>query len=281
MRARHESRKRCALLISGKTNLLIDCGPDIASQLSRHPPTNLDAILLTHEHADHYLGMDELSAFKRIRPRGEFAPIPVFMTSRSWQTIRLRFEYLVETGVIAVREISPGKRYEFGQIDFIPFKTSHGEVAAGSVGYIIRIHKDGRDVRLVYTSDFVDVPDGPEELFSPDFLIIQTYFFHEPVRNRPNHMSFQRALEFIRRWQPLKETFLVHLGDADMVPGDPANSMLKKNMPKEPLTPPSGPPPYPVPLYHEQWQQVVNQVLRDYGLAFKITVAKDGMQVAL
>lgn len=94
-------------------------------------------------------------------------------------------------------------------------------------------------------------------------------------------MSFQRALEFIRRWQPLKETFLVHLGDGDMVPGDPANAMMKKNMPKQPLTPPSGTAPYPVPLHHDQWQEVVHQVVRDYGLPFRITVAKDGMQIVL
>lgn len=281
MRARREKRRRCALLLSGGTNLLIDCGPDIAAQLTDHPVGRLDGVLLTHEHGDHYLGLDDLSAFKRTRPRGEFAPIPVFVTPRSWRTIGARFAYLAETGVIDVRPVEPGNTYALGQVEFTPFKTSHGELAAGSVGYIIRVRKEGEEVRLVYTSDFVDVPEGPEGLFSPHFLIIQSYFFHEPVRNRPNHMSFQRALDFIRQWRPLRETFLVHLGDPDMIPGDPANSMLKKNMPKQPLAPPSGGPPYPVPLNHAQWQEVVNRVVRDHGLPFKITVAEDGMQVPL
>jgi phosphoribosyl 1,2-cyclic phosphate phosphodiesterase len=282
MRARKESRKRCALLLAGDTNLLIDCGPDIGSQLSAQSVGRIDGVLISHEHGDHYLGMDDLSAYKRTRPRGEFAPIPVFLTARSWEPIGSRFGYLADTGVIETHVVEPGKRYGFGRLDFIPFKTSHGSFAEGSVGYIILLHKEnGEEVRLVYTSDFVDVVDAPEELLSPHFLIIQSYWFHEPVKNRPSHMSFQRSLDFIRRWKPLKETFLVHLGDADMVPGDPANSMMKKTTPRQPLTPPSGGDPYPVPLHHDQWQETVNRVVRDYGMPFKITVAKDGMKVKL
>jgi hypothetical protein len=41
-------------------------------------------------------------------------------------------------------------------------------------------------------------------------------------------MSFQRAVEFIKLWEPQKETFLVHIGDGDPIPGDPANRLLKK-----------------------------------------------------
>ena len=282
MRARRESRKRCALLLSGETNLLIDCGPDISSQLSANPVERIDGLLISHEHGDHYLGMDDLSAYKRTRPRGKFTPIPVFLTSRTWETIGSRFGYLAETGVIEVRVVEPGKKYVLGQLEFIPFKTSHGDFAEGSVGYIIRFRrKNGDEARLVYTSDFVDVVDAPEELLSPHFLIIQSYWFHEPAQNRPSHMSFQRSLDFIRRWKPLEETFLVHLGDADMVPGDPANSMMKKTVPKHPLAPPSGGAPYPVPLHHDQWQESVDQVVRDYRLPFKITVARDGMKVEL
>jgi phosphoribosyl 1,2-cyclic phosphate phosphodiesterase len=282
MRLKQERRLRTALLLAGRRNILIDCGPDIATQLSRHPVERIDGVLLTHEHGDHYLGLDDLSAYKRILPRGEFQPIPLFVTSRSWREIGARFGYLAETGVLSVQEVEPGRPYILEDMEFIPFKTNHGPFAAGSVGYLFQFaNSEGRDVRLVYTSDFVDLPEFFEALRSPHYLIIQSYWLNEPSENRPNHMSFQRALDFIRLFAPQKETFLVHIGDGDFVPGDPANSMMKKAKPMSPLKPPSGGEPYPVPLHHSEWQEVVNRIASDYGLPSRVTVAWDGMRVKL
>ena len=282
MRARQESRKRSALLLSGATNLLIDCGPDIRSQLSENGVERIDGILITHEHGDHYLGLDDLFAFKRTRPRGEFTPIPVFVSSQTWATIRTRFGYLADAGVISVHEVEAGREYGLGEMGFVPFRTTHGSFATGSVGFLIKVRKkDGEEIRIVYTSDFTDVPDGPKEIFTPDYLILQTYWFNEPKVNRPNHMSFQRGLEFIQRWQPRRETFLLHFGDSDMVEGDPANTMMKKAAAKDPLKPPSEETPYPVPLHQEDWQTTVDRVLSDYRLPFKVTVAWDGMRVKI
>lgn len=282
MRARNERRRRVALLFSGKTNLLVDCGPDIASQLSRHPVEKLDGVLITHEHGDHYIGLDDLSSFKRTRPRGEFTPIPLHATSGTWQVIKPRFSYLVDTGILSVHEVEPNRTYTLGSVEFVPFKTFHGPFAAGSVGYLLRMKgQDGREIRVVYTSDFMDVLDFPAEADRPHYLIIQSHWFHEPAENRPHHMSFQRALDFVRLWKPEKQVFLVHLGDSDRIPGDPANAMMKKAEPMNPLRPPAGGEPYPVPLHHRQWQETVNQVVADFGLPHEITVAQDDLVIPL
>ena len=54
-------RQRCAVLIqSNNTNILIDAGPDIKNQLIGHNLSSLDGIIITHEHADHISGLDEL-----------------------------------------------------------------------------------------------------------------------------------------------------------------------------------------------------------------------------
>ena len=92
-------------------------------------------------------------------------------------------------------------------------------------------------------------------------------------------MSFQRALKFIKQWRPVKETFLAHIGDGDVIPGDPANRMLKKNKPGNPLRPPSGGDPYPPPLNQEQWQKVAEQIRSDFNLPCKITAAYDNLVV--
>lgn len=282
MRRKKEKRTRPAFLLTGEGNILLDCGPDIASQLTTHGVDGLDGILITHEHGDHYMGLDELFSYKRAAPRGAFQPIPVYLTKKSWEVIGIRFGYLVDMGVIEIHEVEPNQSYTLKGVEFFPFKTNHGSFAAGSVGYIIKTRdRQSKEIRVVYTSDFWDLPESPQDLFHPDFLIIQSFWLHEPAKNVPKHMSFQRALEFLRSWQPEKETFLVHIGDGDVVPGDRANGMLKKNKPADPLRPPTGGDPYTPPINQEQWQNVVDQIKSDFGLPCKITVARDDLVVEI
>ena len=57
-------RQRCSVLIqSNDTNILIDAGPDIKNQLIDHNLNGLNDIIITHEHADHISGLDELRPF--------------------------------------------------------------------------------------------------------------------------------------------------------------------------------------------------------------------------
>ncbi len=282
MRSRGQERQRTALLLRGKSTLLIDCGPDIANQLERYELDRLDGVLITHEHGDHYLGMDALSSYKRSSPREHYVPIPVFVSPKSWEVIRGQFGYLEQSGVIEVRPVETGRHYTLKEFGFTPFKTNHGGFAPGSVGYVIEVpNLGGRRIRLVYTSDFVSLPESPGDLLHPDVLIMQSFWLNEPLENRANHMSFQRALEFIRQWEPRRETYLIHIGDGDSVPGDPANAMAKKCEPGRPLCVPSTGRPYPVPLNQDQWQKTVNHILADHGLPFKITVAYDHLRVPL
>jgi phosphoribosyl 1,2-cyclic phosphate phosphodiesterase len=273
-----EKRQRPSLLLSGETRLLIDCGPDIRSQLSKNKVGRIDGILISHEHGDHYMGLDELFAYKRSVARKAYSPIPVYLTAKSWEVIGPRFGYLEEMEVIKTHKIGPGKWFSHGGFEVFPFKTYHGSFAKGSVGFIIKfMNQTGEEVRLAYTSDFSELPEVPFELLRPDYLVIQSFWLNEPVKNRPHHMSFQRAIHYIDRLQPKRETFLVHMGDTDMVAGDPANNMAKKYEPKDPLRPPSGGAPYPVPLNQAQWQKTVNQIMSERGLPYKVTVAYDDL----
>jgi phosphoribosyl 1,2-cyclic phosphate phosphodiesterase len=283
MRQRGERRRRTALLLCGSSNLLVDCGPDIASQLSDHCVSRMDALLLTHEHGDHYLGLDELVSYKRSAPKGCFNPISLFVTAKSWEVIGARFGYLEQMGVIKVYIVEPGQSYRVHEFDVFPFKTHHGRFATGSVGYLITVsgRKDG-SFRLVYTSDFQGLPVPlPQPLFEPHYLIIQSFWLNEPAKNTPNHMSFQRAMEFIHLLRPQKETFLVHIGDGDPVPGDPANTMAKKREPLDPLKKPHGNQPYPIPRNQEEWQKTIDLITADFSFPYKCTVAYDGLKVTL
>ena len=66
-----------------------------------------------------------------------------------------------------------------------------------------------------------------------------------------------------------------------MVPGDPANRNAKKYAPKEPLRPPAGGDPYPIPLNQNEWQKTIEHIMTDRGLTYKITVAYDDLKIRL
>jgi phosphoribosyl 1,2-cyclic phosphate phosphodiesterase len=280
MRQRREKRERTALLLEDRSSLLIDCGPDIAAQLSRHSVRRLDGVLITHEHGDHYIGLDELFSYKRSAPRGEFTPIPAYMTPETWETVRMRFGYLEQMQVIKVHEVTPKRFSPVAGFDVFPFRTDHGAFASGSVGYLIKT-TEGKPIRVVYTSDFMSLPDIPEEIVHPEVLILQCSRLNEPVKNTPQLMSFQRAMEYMKLLKPTREIFLVHIGDGDQVPGDPANAMTKKREPASPLTPLGSSHPYLIPKNQDEWQGVVNRILSDCNLNFKCTVAYDGLTINL
>ncbi len=280
MRAKGERRRRTALLLRGEFSLLIDCGPDILTQLEESRTQRIDAVLVTHEHGDHYIGLDELFVFKRIMPRDAFQAIPTYMTDQTWRIIKQRFGYLETMGVIKVHPVCPGCWFTCGPYRILPFDTDHGDFARGSVGYLIN-WRGPKPFSLVYTSDFMGIPEIHSDLRNPDYLVIQSFWLNEPLQNRPHHMSFQNAIGFIEKFSPRNETFIVHMGDADKVPNDPANNMLKKYDPRDPMRPPGASEPYPVPLNHSQWQKVVSKIMSDRGLPYLVRVPYDGLAVPL
>ena len=282
LRKKGEKRDRTSLLLKGESNLLIDCGPDARAQLSRNLIEKIDGVLITHEHGDHFIGLDELFAYKRNRPRDDYQQIPVYLTEESWKTIQPRFGYLQDLQVLSFHTIKPKEAFLLGDFLITAFPTEHGAFAKGSVGYLISFTgSEGQDRSLLYTSDFMDMIEISRDMQRPDYLVIQSFWLNEPVNNRPHHMSFQRAIKFIEKIDPAKETFLVHIGDADMVPGDPCNKNAKKYEPLDPLKSPLGGEPYPIPLNQEQWQSTVDLILSDMGMTQKVTIASDDLRVRL
>jgi phosphoribosyl 1,2-cyclic phosphate phosphodiesterase len=150
MRRKGEKRERTSLLLTDKATLLIDCGPDARSQISRQNIDTIDGVLITHEHTDHYIGLDELFAYKRNRPRGSFTPIPIYLTARSHEVIIKRFDYLEEMEVIRMCQIDPGQWIRVKEFEILPFDTYHGPFAKGSVGFLVKARgRSGKDVRIV------------------------------------------------------------------------------------------------------------------------------------
>ena len=275
-----EERTRTCFLVRGAENILVDCGPDIRLQMRRNALYRPDLVLITHEHGDHYLGLDDLLAFRRCKPRSEWSPIPVYATQQTWDAIEQRFGYLVGS-LIEKRIAVPGEPLTGIETRVVPFSTYHGPSAPGSVGYFIQDSSGVGTTSVLYTSDFMSLPEEPPFLMEPDLLIIQSHWLNEPQYNRPHHMSLQRALEYIQRWKPVKATYLVHMSDSDQVADDPCNDFLKKLDPMSPLEDPVSGKPYPVPLCQAQWQEVVDRITDDMMIPGPLIVAQDGLSAVV
>jgi phosphoribosyl 1,2-cyclic phosphate phosphodiesterase len=278
MRSAGEERTRTSFVLRGREIVLVDCGPDILTHMRRHNLERPDFVVITHEHGDHYLGFDDLLAFRRSLPEEAWTPVPVYATEVTWKAMELRFGYLLGS-LLEKRIAYPGKPLEGIEARITPFKTFHGPTAPGSVGYVFESIADGDSQKIVYTSDFIRIEEEALILHEPDILVMQSHWLHEPHFNRPFHMSFQRAIDFIKKWNPKMATYLVHISDGDLVAGDPCNNFLKKLAPASALAPPGSKTPYPVPRRHAEWQNVVNRICHDYELPGTVIVAYDGLKV--
>lgn len=272
-----EERSRTSFVYRGSQTVLVDCGPDIRSQMRQSGLEQPDFVLITHEHGDHYLGLDDLLAFRRSMPKDAWIPIPVYATEKTWDAIEVRFGYLIGS-LIEKRVATPGVPLDAVKLRITPFKTFHGPTAAGSVGYVLE-ELSGVEFKLVYTSDFMRLDEEPACLQEPDVLIIQSHWLNEPEINRPHHMSLQKAIDYIERWRPKRATYLVHISDGDQIPGDPCNGFLKKDAPARRMAHPASGEPYPVPRCHQEWQSVVDSIRNDHSLPSPIVVAYDGLKV--
>src|SRR5258706_2706036 len=89
-----ETRLRPSILVySGGTRVLVDAGPDLRAQALRHRITHVDAILFTHGHADHILGIDEVRRFNAAMRR----PMPCYGDARTLDDIRKTFHYVFDS----------------------------------------------------------------------------------------------------------------------------------------------------------------------------------------
>ncbi|PJB70427.1 MAG: MBL fold metallo-hydrolase [Alphaproteobacteria bacterium CG_4_9_14_3_um_filter_47_13] len=153
----HEPKNRrdrpCAVIRTEETTLIIDTGPDFRSQLTRLNLDRFDAVLYTHAHSDHIMGIDELRVV-RIRT-GRM--IDIFSNQATIDALQQRFDYMFEDRdeyhkvLIAhvLDETDYGRIKTLGDIPFTPFFQNHGN--CDCVGY--------RFGNIGYSADMLDLDD--------------------------------------------------------------------------------------------------------------------------
>ncbi len=194
-------RRRCSLLVErtgdrGVTTALIDVGPDLREQLIGADVRHVDGVLLTHSHADHIHGIDDLRPlYLKAGQR-----IDIHMDESTALRVREVFSYVFETpegssypplaNDLRLRSGSPCRiAGAGGAVEATPFDLNHGEINA--LGFRIG--------NLAYTPDVKRIPEASRPLLEGlDVWIIDALRY----RAHPSHFSLDEALAEIEAMRP-------------------------------------------------------------------------------
>jgi phosphoribosyl 1,2-cyclic phosphate phosphodiesterase len=194
-------RRRCSVLVersgdSGKTQVLVDTSPDLREQLLGAAVNRLDGVLMTHSHADHTHGMDDLRPLVIAMRRR----IDIHMDEATSRVVRQAFAYAFESPEGSVyppllneKRLTSGQSVRIdgrgGAIDALPFLLEHGEIPALGL----------RFGALAYTPDLNAIPaQSLPFLEGLDIWIIDGLRY----KPHPTHLSVDEALAWIEKMRP-------------------------------------------------------------------------------
>ncbi|MBL8047205.1 MAG: MBL fold metallo-hydrolase [Chthonomonas sp.] len=193
-------RLRPSILLCGPTgNFQVDCGPDFRIQLLRAGISDLEAALITHSHADHIMGMDDLRSFSLKYRR----PFPVYAWPEVQADIRRIYPYAFADFPVGVEV----PRFDLQDVPAVI------EVGGMEIETLTVMH--GPTMRCValrvagfaYVTDVSDIPPAAwARLQDLDTLILDAVRY----KPHPNHFHFEKAVE-VARQLGARQTYFTHL----------------------------------------------------------------------
>jgi phosphoribosyl 1,2-cyclic phosphate phosphodiesterase len=195
-----DTRLRPSILLRyGGYSVVVDTTPDFRAQVLSAGVARLDAILYTHAHADHILGLDDVRPFN-YRQR---APIPIYGNAETLETIQRVFRYAfdpepTESSVPKLDlHVTNGEPFEVLGLEFIPVRLAHGR--GTTIGY--------RFGQAAYLTDHSDIPESSK----PSLQNLDVLFL-DALRHRPHptHTTVARALELVEELKP-RRAFFTHM----------------------------------------------------------------------
>ncbi len=190
-------RTRSSVLINiNDQNLLIDTSPDLRAQLYNARCTKIDAVLFTHEHSDHIVGLPDMRAISLIN----HSIIPAYLPEDIREIVTRNFKYIFD----GEKDYSPfmtvKKTYDqfnIGNTKIITFKHNHGSIDVNT--YRINNFAYSTDIKNFYENDI-------DKLKNLDLWIVGLLRY-DP---HPSHAGFDQINEYIKYLKP-KKTLFTHM----------------------------------------------------------------------
>jgi phosphoribosyl 1,2-cyclic phosphate phosphodiesterase len=200
---RDKRTRSAALVEAGGSTILIDTPPELRLQLLAGGISQVDAVLYTHEHADHTNGIDDLRMFS-VRQR---RALPIFGPPETLERLRTGFRYIFDDTVQAfegtskptleLHAIEPGRPVDVAGVSVLPLAFEHGHLRV--YGYRIG--------SLAYITDVKAIPEAERRhLQGLDVLVLNALWW----RPHPTHLSIAEAVQTAQALGA-RRTYLTHL----------------------------------------------------------------------
>jgi phosphoribosyl 1,2-cyclic phosphate phosphodiesterase len=180
--------------------VLVDTSSDFRQQALRYGLKRLDGVLITHCHADHIFGLDD------IRPLNfRFGPLGLYANERAWVDIRRIFKYIFEPShfggglpQVIPHTVYGGASFCLGQqLEITPLEVIHGRLPV--MAY--------RFNDFAYATDLSEIPSRTmDALRDLDVLVLDCLRFKE----HPTHLWVEKALEYVEQLKP-RRTYFTHM----------------------------------------------------------------------
>ena len=199
-----DKRLRSSILLkTDEKKVLVDCGPDLRQQCLREDVASLDAVLITHPHADHIMGLDDL---RRFTPRADDT-LPIYAQPSCIEALSTCFFYIFNgenryPGYFKPDSIPVEGPFDLFQMKVIPVPVEHGKVEC--IGFTF--YRDDAPI-LGYVPDCKKIhEEGMNSLKNVECLIIDG-LRHTP---HPTHISISEAVEISQELNA-RQTWITHI----------------------------------------------------------------------
>ncbi|HEY7811073.1 MAG TPA: MBL fold metallo-hydrolase [Allosphingosinicella sp.] len=197
-------RRRVSILVGhDRAQILVDTGPDLREQLLDADVSAVDAVIWTHDHADHCHGIDDLRQLYHARKR----PVECYARADALAIIRQRFAYAFE-GISGYPAVVEGKllpnHMNVSGISVQAVDQPHGDIISAGLRF------DAGGKTIVYSTDFHELTDEMAVRFEGADLWIVDALRRRP---HPSHPSLGQALEWIKQLKP-KRAVLTHMDNS-------------------------------------------------------------------
>lgn len=195
-----DDRTRPSIFIefTGGPCVLVDTTPDLRQQALRHGVSRVDAILFTHGHADHVMGLDDVRRYNVLQQ----GSIPCFADRRTIGELRRVFAYVFEStdpggGRPQIELVPIAGPFSFGRREIVPVPVVHGhrQVFGFRVG------------TFAYVTDCNMIPETSMELLRGLDVLVLDGLRHRP---HPTHLTVAEAVAVAERLAP-RQTYLTHI----------------------------------------------------------------------